>query len=66
MENSTQRWTQSRPFFPRSGHCFGFSKRAGEVSFNSLNCVPVGVAGYTSIAPNMPKCSLKCLKSSSD
>ena len=31
-ENSTQRWTQSRPIFTKSGHLFGFWKRARELS----------------------------------
>ena len=26
-ENRTQRWIKSRPFFPKSGHCFRFSKK---------------------------------------
>ena len=32
MENLTQRWTLSAPFFQKSGQFFWFSKRAGEAS----------------------------------
>ena len=32
MENLTQRWTQSGPFFQKPGHFFQFFKRAGEAS----------------------------------
>ena len=50
MENLTQRWTQSGPLFPKSGHLFRFSKRAGEASPLSPSCAPVSV-----VALNMHK-----------
>ena len=56
MENLTQRWTQSGPFFPKSGHFFRFSKRAGEASPLPPSCAPVIVAEYALISLNMPKC----------
>ena len=46
MENLTQWWTQSRRFFPKSGHFFWFSKRAGETSLLLPSCAPVSVAEY--------------------
>ena len=32
MENLTERWTQSRPFYPKSGLFFDFQKKTGENS----------------------------------
>ena len=32
MEDLTQEWTNLAPLFPKSGHFFGFLKRAGEAS----------------------------------
>ena len=43
MENLTQRYIQSRPFFQTSGHFFRFSKRAREA---------VSVAEYAPISLN--------------
>ena len=40
MENLTQRWIQSGPFFPKSGHFFDFQKRAMEVFPLAPNCTP--------------------------
>ena len=45
IENSTQRWTQSRPFLPKSGHFFPFSKRVDEAS-SLLLVVHVSVTEY--------------------
>ena len=62
MENLTQRWTKSGPFFPKSGLVFWFSKRAGGgVSLLLLSCAQIGVAEYASISLNMPKYPWKCL-----
>ena len=36
LRKLTQRWTQSRPFFPKSGHFFRFSKRAEKASPSPL------------------------------
>ena len=55
MENSTQRWTQSGPLFPKSRHCFQFSKMAGEASPLPPSCTHVSVAEYASISMNIPK-----------
>ena len=55
MENCTQKWTQSGPFFPNSGHFFRFSKRAGEAFPLPLSCAPVIVAKNESASLNMPK-----------
>ena len=52
MENLTQWWIQSGPFFPKSGHFFRFSKRAGEAS---PSCMPVSVTEYASISLNISK-----------
>ena len=61
MENVTQRWTQSGPFYPNWGHFFRFSKKTGEASSLPFSCVPVSVAEYASISLNMPKYHWKCL-----
>ena len=61
MENLTQRWTQSGPFFPKLGHFFRFSRRAGKASLLSLSCALVSVAEYVSISLNMSKYLWKCL-----
>ena len=61
MENLTQRWAQSGPFFPKSGHYFRFSKRTGEASPLPLSCAPLSVTEYASISLNMPKYPWKCL-----
>ena len=55
MENLTQWCTQSVPFFPKSGHFFWFSKRAGEISPLLTSCTHVSVAEYASISLNIPK-----------
>ena len=55
MENLTQRWAQSGPFFPKSGHYFRFSKGTGEASPLPLSCAPLSVTEYASISLNMPK-----------
>ena len=55
MENLTQRWTQSGPFFPKYGPFFQFSKRTGEVSPLPPSFAPVSVAKCASISLNMPK-----------
>ena len=47
--------TQSGPFFKKSGHFLGFSKRAGEASPLLPSYAPMGVAEYVSIYLNMPK-----------
>ena len=47
MENPTQGWIISRPFFPKSGHFFRF-KKVGEASSFNLNFAPVSVAEYAS------------------
>ena len=57
MENLTQRWVQSGPFLQEPEHFFRFSKRAGKVSPLPPSCVPVSVAKYASVSPNMPKYS---------
>ena len=54
MENLTERWTELGSFFPKSGHFFRFSKRAGEVSPLPLSCAPVSVTEYASISLIMP------------
>ena len=54
MEYLTQRWTQSGPFFPKSGHFFRFSKKRG-------CCALVSVAEYVSIFLNISKCPWKWL-----
>ena len=54
MENLTQRWTQSGPFCPKSGH-FQFSKRAGEDSSLPLSCASVSMAEYAISLLNMNK-----------
>ena len=53
MQNLTQSWTQSGPSFPKSGHFFGFSKRARDVSLVPFSCTPVCLAEYAS--PNIPE-----------
>ena len=55
MENLTQRWTQSGPFFSKSGHLFQFSKRAGKASPLPLSDTSVSVAEYASMSLSMPK-----------
>ena len=57
MENLTQRWVQSGPFLQEPEHFFRFSKRAGKASPLPPSCVPVSVAKYASVSPNMPKYS---------
>ena len=57
IEHLTQRWTQSGSFFPKSGHFFQFSKRAGEASPLPPSCAPVSVVEYATISLNMPKYS---------
>ena len=54
MENLTQWWTQSGPFFPKSG--LYFQKGQGKHPFSSL------VVGheYASVSLNMPKYIWKC------
>ena len=61
MENITQIWTQSRPFFPKSGRFFQFSKKVWEASPLPPSGAPVSVAIYTSISLNMSKYPWKCL-----
>ena len=61
MENLTQRWAQSGPFFAKSGLFFRFSKRAGEVYPLSPSSAAVNVTEYTSISLNMSKYPWKCL-----
>ena len=60
-ENLTQRWMQSGFFFPKWGHFFRFSKRAGEASPLPFSCSSVSVAEYATISQNMPKYAWKCL-----
>ena len=55
MKNLTQRWTQSGPFFQKSGHFFRFSKRAGETSPITPICASVSVAEYESASLNILK-----------
>ena len=43
MENLTQRWTQSGPFCPKSGH-IRFSKGTGDGSPLPLSCASVTIA----------------------
>ena len=43
MVNSIQRWTQSGPFFPKSGHFSGFQKEQGR---SHLRSVSVAYAWY--------------------
>ena len=52
MENLTQRWTQSQPFFKKSGHFFEFQKGQRRPP---PSCAPVSVAEYASISLNMSK-----------
>ena len=59
MENLIQRWTQSRPFFLKTGHFFQFSKSAGEASLLSTSCAPVSVAEYASISLNISELSFE-------
>ena len=56
MENLTQWWTQSGPFFPKSGPLLYFQKGQGKHPFSSL------VVGheYASVSLNMPKYLWKC------
>ena len=61
MDNITQRCTPSRPSFPKSGHFFWFSKRAGKVSPLPPSWVPVSVPEYGPISLNMSKYSYNCL-----
>ena len=61
MENLINWWTQSGPFFSKSGQYFWFSKRAGEASLFIPSCALVSVAGYASMSLNMPKYLWKCL-----
>ena len=61
MENLTQRWKQSEPFFQKSGIFCRFSKRAGEVSPLPLSCAPVSVTEYASVSLNIPKYPWKYL-----
>ena len=58
MENLIQRWAQSGPLFPKSGHFFRFSKSAGEASPLSPSCAPVSVVEYASVSLNIPKICL--------
>ena len=46
MENLTQRWIQSGPFFESQITFLNFQKRAGE-AFPSPSCASVGVAEYS-------------------
>ena len=55
MENLTQRWAQSGPFFAKSGLFFRFAKRAGEPYPLSPSSAAVNVTEYTSISLNMSK-----------
>ena len=55
VKNLTQRWTESGPFFEKSGHFFQFSQSAGETSPLPPSCAPVSVTEYVSISLNMPK-----------
>ena len=51
IDNLTQRWTQSGPFSPKSGHFFRFSKRTVEASSLPCSWAPVSVAEYASVSP---------------
>ena len=55
MENLTQRWAQSGPFFAKSGLFFRFAKTAGEAYPLSPSSAAVNVTEYTSISLNMSK-----------
>ena len=55
MENLTQRWAQSGPFFLKPGHFFQFSETAVEASPLPPCCASVNVDEYASISLNMPK-----------
>ena len=55
IENLTQRWTQSGPFFKKSAHFFSIFKQVGEASLLPSNCAVVSAAEYASISLNMPK-----------
>ena len=61
IENLTQRWTQSGPFFKKSAHFFSMFKQVGEASLLPSNCAVVSAAEYASISLNMPKYPWKCL-----
>ena len=54
MENSTQRWTQSGPFFPKPGHFWFSNKGRGDLPLPPMH-------QYASISLNIPKYPWKCL-----
>ena len=60
MESLTQWWTQSGPFFPKSGQFVLIFKRSRGGLPLLLNCNAVSVAEYASISLNMTKCTWKC------
>ena len=62
MENLTDRWTQSRPFYPKSRLFFRFSKKdRGELLHLHPSFASVSVTELASISLNIHKISLKCL-----
>ena len=61
MENLTQRWTQSGPFFQNQGTFFDFYKKGSEGFLPPPCCVPLSVTEYASISLNIPKYPWNCL-----
>ena len=53
--------SSSGPFFPKSGHFFRFSKRAGVASPFLTSSPHESVASFPSISLNIPKYPWKCL-----
>ena len=61
LENLTPKWTQSGPFFQKSGQFFRFSKTVGEAFALPPSWAPVSVTEYASISLERPKFPWKCL-----
>ena len=62
VENLTQRWIRTGPFFPKSGQVFRFSKSSRGGLPLPPSCAPVSVAEYATVTLNIPKYHWKCLK----
>ena len=63
MENLTQRWTQSRPFFQDQNIFFRAFSKKGKRKFHPspLCCASVSVDEYASVPLNIPKYPWKCM-----
>ena len=61
MENLSQRWTQSSPFFQKSGHFFTIFKKDRGVLPLFPSSAPVSLDEYASISLNLSKYPSKYL-----